>query len=205
MKIIIGLLDNLLATFALFSLFTHSALAQGGTPIYDPDSYDPITGECASPIKFRVATNTWNGKVSKENYIQVSGGGWNKVHCEATSRTLEDGDTFTVRGNKYQVGVGLCIESCDFKCGVRFTHNCVGFYGDNSNFMFAADKTGKEYKIPADNRISIEQGFTYNKDGNCVEHVSSSGKKCVPLPDHFKNQPLRAIGQVWNSAKATVV
>ena len=71
--------------------------------------------------------------------------------------------------------------------------------------MMAANDEGKEYLINADNYPSRLQGLTYDKDGNCVQHVSSSTKMCVPLPEHFKNKQLRAIGQVWNSASASIV
>ena len=160
------------------------------------------------PIRFRSTTNK-DGKVTQPTYIQVSGGGWNKVHCASTSRVLEDGESFTVRGNKLQAGVGLCIDSQELqdggKCGIRFNHSCVGFYGDNRNLMFAADESGKEYKISADNNMSAIQGITYDKEGNCVRHASSRTQQCVPLPEHFKDKPLRATGQVWNSARATIV
>ena len=124
-----------------------------------------------------------------------------------TSRSLQDGDTFKIVGSRQQVGVGVCIESCELdagRCGIRFNHNCVGFYGDNSDYMFAADESRKEYKIPSDNKRSIIQGITYNQDDNCIYHTASRGKTCTPHPDHFRNKPLRAVGQVWASATARV-
>ena len=156
------------------------------------------------PIQFR-ERNNGDGKVATATSIRVSGGGWNKVYCESTTRPLQDGDSFTIRGNKNQVGVGLCIDSEPPSCSIRFNHQCVGFYGDVRNTMMAANDEGKEYKINADNYPSTLQGLTYDKDGNCVQHVSSSTKMCIPLPEHFKNKQLRAIGQVWNSASASIV
>ncbi len=198
-----------LSTAFLCSTSVPTAQAQNNEdgPKYVADSYDPI--QCRPPIKFRAATNSWDDKISTPNYIQVNRGGWTHVHCESTSRTLEDGDTFKIRGNKGfgGIGVGLCIETCQLetKCSVRFNYNCVGFYASSFAFMLAADENGIEYKITADNIEGSTQGFTYNKKGNCVQHNLSRQNMCIPLPEHFRGKPVRAIGQVWNNARATIV
>ena len=173
---------------------------------YNPDSYEPIA--CTPPITFRsAAESSFDGKWSYETQIGVSGGGWNKVHVELTSRSLEDGETFKIKGNKLQVGVGLCVETCDLESayGIRWKHNCVGFYGDVPYKIHAANENNEEYMITSSNPRSSLQGFTYDKANNCITHIGSRDKSCTPLPAHFKDQKVRAIGQVWNSAKADIV
>jgi len=186
---------------------------------YDLESYEPVV--CNStissnetentnlpPITFRSAFEQYfDGKWSYETQIGVSGGGWNKVHTELTSRSLEDGDTFILRGSRLQVGVGLCVETCDLESayGIRWKYNCVGFYGDVPWKIHAADENNEEYLIDSSNPQSVVQGFTYDKANNCITHVESFDGNCTSLPDHFKNQTVRAIGQVWNNAEADIV
>ena len=175
--------------------------SQNVLPVYDPLSYD---SQCRS-LGFRVANNVWNGKESSFDRIEVSGGGWNKIHAEFTSRILNDGEFFTVIGSKKQVGVGLCIDSCSMESGVgiRFNYNCAGFYGDGTNFM-AADIYNTEYTTTVDRVTSTIQGFKYDRLNNCVIHVGSLSQTCTSLPSHFNGAPVRAIAQVWNSANAFI-
>ena len=172
------------------------------SPSYNPSSWN---SQC-KPLAFRSSNNDWDGKWSDLNEIGVSGGGWNKVHLELTSRPLNDGEKFEIIGNKQQVGVGLCIDSCDIetKAGIRWNYNCVGFYGDGTS-MLATDSSGTEYQISVDRYRSNQQGFTYDQENNCVTHIGSRGKQCTKLPDHFEGKAVRAIGQVWNSAFANLV
>lgn len=191
-------LSSAISLLALLSSASAAAAASSSTedvPQYDPDSYDPVEAQCAPPpLTFRSAFNTWDGKTSNANSISVSGGGWNKVHAEITSRTLQDGETFAIQGDRVQVGVGLCLESkCDLETspGIRWNYECVGFYGGNS-IMFATDEFGEEYEIDANRPRSSLQGFTYNASDNCVVHVKSWGEECTPLPEHFRGEEVRA-------------
>jgi len=170
-------------------------------PIYIASSYD---SQCR-PLFFRVSDNTWSGKFSTNNEIGVSGGGWNYVHAELTSRILDDEETFTIVGDKSQVGAGLCIDSCNLESnfGIRFRYNCVGFYGNRAELL-AADSNDVEYTVPVDKPDSNTQGFTYDRANNCVTHIGSASQTCTALPAHFNGNPVRAIGQVWNSASAIV-
>jgi hypothetical protein len=83
-------------------------------------------------------------------------------------------------------------------------YDCIGFYGDGT-IMFATDESGEEYEVDANRPSSSLQGFTYNASDNCVVHVKSRGEECTPLPEHFRGEAVRAIGQVWASASATIV
>jgi len=170
-------------------------------PTYNPASWN---SQCRD-LAFRFANASSEGKSSTQNRISVWGGGWNKIHAELTSRPLNDGETFTVIGNKQQVGAGLCIDSCELESnfGIRWKYNCIGFYGDGTS-MLATYSTGKEYTVAVDRYRSRSQGFTYNRSKNCVTHIGSRQKICTPLPDHFLGKAVRAIGQVWNSASATI-
>ena len=178
-------------------VFTPLAVPVASNLIYDKSSWN---SQC-SALTFRSSSTGWQGKSSDKNQIGVTGGGWNTVHVELTSRTLNHDETFKIVGTKQQVGVGLCIDSCDLESsfGIRWEYNCIGFYGDGTP-MLATDQKGKEYAVPVDRSQSRSQGFTYNQSGNCVTHIGSRSKTCTPLPEHFRGKAVRAIGQVWNSA-----
>ena len=179
----------------------------GKTALADYPRYDKSlwNSQCTS-LAFRSSIRNWDGKWSHEDQIGVHGGGWNKFHRELTSRSLHDGEKFEISGSKNQIGVGLCIDSCDLETnfGLRWNYNCVGFYGDR-NLMFAADQTGNEYKVTMDRFRSNRQGFTYDQENNCVTHMGSKSKTCTPLPDHFRGKPVRAVAQVWNSSTARIL
>lgn len=187
--------DSMKVGMPEFEVPTISTLADTN---YDPSSWN---SQCRS-LNFR-HDFTSDGKVSRINYISVYGGGWNKVHKELTSRSLNDGESFAIIGNKLQIGVGLCIDSCDLetKFGLRWVYNCVGFYGDGPD-MHAADKNNKEYFVKVDRSKSTYNKITYDEGNNCVKHAGSRSGACTPLPPHFKGKRVRAIGQVWNSAYA---
>lgn len=159
------------------------------------------------PLTFRKMSEPYDGKNSNGSTISVSGGGWNHVYGELTSRSMENGDTFKIKGNKQQSGVGLCIETCDldvFAGGSRFVPGCVSFYGDYTG-MLVCDVDGAKSSVAMDRPQSTVGGITYNQANNCVVHVNSRSRTCTPLPASFKGKKLRAVGLVWNSATASIV
>lgn len=79
-----------------------------------------------------------------------------------------------------------------------------GFTIDVPYKIHAADENNEEYLIDSSNPQSVVQGFTYDKANNCITHVKSYDGSCTSLPDHFKNQTVRAIGQVWNNEVADI-
>jgi len=87
------------------------------SPLYQTSSHNYQS----RPLTFRVSFNTWNGRYSTRNDIGVSSDGWSDSHAELTSRIINDGEAFTIIGEKLQVGVGLCVDSCELesKFGIR--------------------------------------------------------------------------------------
>jgi len=161
------------------------------------------TMEQVHDLTFRYSTIDWDGKWSDADQIGIESGDWNKAHAELTSRSLQDGEIFSLTGSKQQIGAGLCIDSnyLESNYGLRWNYNCVGFYGDGT-VMLAADANNEEYTVSMDRSPSHIQGFTYDASNNCVTHVGSANMTCTPLPIHFSGRAVRAIGQVWNGAKA---
>jgi len=203
-----------------------------GPPFYNPASYEPLycaimTSDKSSrslreasststmiledasthqdPLTLREMLEPYDGKFSDGTKISVSGGGFDKVYGEWTSRSIEDGETFKIVGGSIETGVALCIESCDLDVftGTRFNYKCVTFYGDNYD-MLVSDENGNESTVPIDRPLSNIAGITYDKENNCVTHVNSYSKTCTPLPDHFEGKMLRVIGLVWNSNTAVI-
>ena len=199
---------NVLKIITLLALAPSFILADKAD--YDPDTYEPSQATCKPPpLTFRVARNTWDGKTSKVDSISVRAfpgqSTWNKVHTEVTNRPIEDGESFQIRSNswKQQLGVGLCVETCDFESlGIRFQHDCVGVYGDTSLY-YKSDENNREVAVNINKRRTTEPKLTYNKTGHCVKFEGSNA--CQPLPEHFRGQRLRAIGAVWNQNSATIV
>lgn len=148
------------------------------------------------PITFRKSSVDLDYKWSDAEQIGVGSSDWNKIHVEITSRPLQDGETFSVTGDKYQVGAGLSVDSTDMNnIGIRWKHNCVGFYGDGK-VMPASDENNKENLVPMDRPTAKPQGFIYDATNNCLIHVGSANKTPTPLLAHFARKYVRAFVQV---------
>ena len=185
-------------------------------PVYDLESYAiPFCNKCPNEnepsacknttLVFRSSKVMSRGKISLKNAIKVNDKKNNLIHTELTSRSLRDGERFELVGQTKKIGVGLCVESCAFENKIQNIgyRECVSFLGTETT-MRTTKRDGAEYEVQMYRDPSRNQGFTYNKQRNCVTHIGDNSNACIDLPNWFKNKKLRAFGFVWDSNYAEI-